>query len=371
MKLSHLAVLVTTLVGIVGCAAPVAGTAARQNSGQDFILTATKPDRLFVIDARARTVKSEFRIPGANNLVSTIVPSPDGRIAYVLVNKMESIVGMDLETGQAVFRADFSTPGERVRSIMSFDVTPDGREIIVHQLPVRVELNEYKVQEPRFAVYRTDAGLQAKPVRTFPAPRRVHMVLSRKDGRSFYAMGFDLYEYDRQTGKLIAQQGIRDWQRPDYSLPDLLALWPVTEPTGIFSSPVFGVVTPPGGPEDGVAKTALMTLDTASGKLEYHDFEETTAVIFSTVMSPSRPEAFGVYTQLSKIDTANHTLAKRIDLPHTFYSINISSDGSEIYIGGAMCDVAIHDAATLDPKANIRLPGCGDQSLATLRVVRR
>jgi hypothetical protein len=36
-----------------------------------------------------------------------------------------------------------------------------------------------------------------------------------------------------------------------------------------------------------------------------------------------------------------------------------------------MCDVATYDAETLQKKGNIQLPGCADQSLATLRVVRR
>src|SRR5262249_55609652 len=155
-----------------------------------------------------------------------------------------SIVGLDLDTGKVVFRADLSTPTERVKSIWAFDVTPDGREIIVHENPTRLDLGEYHVGEPRFAVYETNAGVGAKPVRQFPAPRRVHMILSKKDGKSFYAVGFELYEYDRQTGKLVSQQAIRSWDRPNYSVPDLLAFWPTSEPTGIFSSPVFAVRDP-------------------------------------------------------------------------------------------------------------------------------
>ncbi|HVW70118.1 MAG TPA: hypothetical protein VHB68_14165, partial [Steroidobacteraceae bacterium] len=109
--------------------------------------------------------------------------------------------------------------------------------------------------------------------------------------------------------------------------------------------------------------------DLKTGQLEYRDFEKTAALIFSTVLSPVRPEAFGVYAQLTKVDTAHGKLANRVNLDHTFYSVNISSDGSEVYLGGAMCDVAFYDAATLTKKANLRLPGCPDQVLSTLRVV--
>ena len=347
------------------------GAAAYGATRHDYIVTGSKPDHLFVVDPAKRTIASEFKIPGANDFVGTIVPSPDGRIAYVLVNKMESIAGIDLTTGKEVFRADLSTPGERVKCIFAFDVTPDGKELIVYELPVKLGLSEYKVEDTRFAVFDTRAGLHAEPVREFPAPRRVHTILARKDGKSFFAIGFDLYEYDIATGKRLGMRGIRHWDYPGHSIPDLLAFWPVSEPTGIFASPVYSTVKPPSGHGAPVAKTALMTLDLASGKLAFHDFETTSALIFSAVMSPTKPEAFGVYSQLSKIDTGNYTLARRVDLAHTYYAVLVSTDGKEVYTAGAMCDIGIFDADTLAEKGDVRLTGCTDQSITSPRLIRR
>ena len=76
-------------------------------------------------------------------------------------------------------------------------------------------------------------------------------------------------------------------------------------------------------------------------------------------------------SQLSKIDTKTNKLAQRVDLDHTYYAVLVSTDGREVYAAGAMCDVTIFDATTLQKKANIRLTGCADQSLASPRVVRR
>ena len=360
MKLKTLGLAgLLVLTGCSGSRAP--------GGSHDLIVTGAKPDRLFVVDAAKRAVQSEFHIPDANGSVGVIVPSPDGRVAYALVNRMESIAGIDLQTGKEVFRADLSSAGERVKCMFAFDVTPDGRELIVYELPVRLEPDEYKVEEPRFAVFDTAAGVSAKPVRTFPAPRRVHMILAKKDGKSFYSIGFELSEYDVGTGRLIEERGIRSWKRPDHSMPDLLAVWPVSEPTGVFVSPVYSTVTSGGS----VPTTSLMSLNLTTGQLDYRDFEPTAALVFSSVLSPVRPEAFGVYAQLTKVDTAHGTLSKRVNLDHTFYSVNISTDGSEIYVGGAMCDVAFYDAITLTKKANLRLPGCPDQGLSTLRVIHR
>lgn len=362
---------IRNLVAAGALALVALGTAeAGSRDKKDYLVTATKPDRLFVIDAAERKVVAEHHVADTGGLMGVIVTSPDGRMAYVMVNKNESIVGVDLQTGRAVFRADLSKPGERVKTMFAFDVTPDGRELIVHESPVELGRAEYKVKDPRFSVYRTDAGLAAKPVRQFPAPRRVHMILMRPDGRSFYTLGFNLDEFDVKTGKQLSSRGIREWARPEASIPDLLAFWPVKEPSGVFTSPITSMVTPPGGGE-AVAKTAVMSLDLKTGELAYDDFEDTAALIFSTVMSPDRKAVYGVYTTLTKVDQVQHRLAGRVNLDHTYYSANIASDGSELYLGGAMCDIAVYDPQTLTKKTRIELPGCGDQSLATLRVIRR
>ena len=356
---------------MIGLLLPLQLRAGELAKDTDYIVTGSKPDRLFVIDATARKVVRDFKIPGANDFVGTLVPSPDGRVVYVLVNKMESISGIDLDTGKQVFRADLSSPGERVKCIFAFDVTPDGKRLIVYEMPVKLGLSEYQVEPTRFAIFNTDAGLHAQASREFPAPRRVHTILARKNDRSFFALGFDLYEYDISTGKRLGVQGIRHWHNPGHSIPDLLAFWPVSEPTGTFASPTYSVVRPAGGRGAPIQETALMTLNLTTGKLAYHDFEKTSALIFSAVMSPTEHAAFGVYTTLSKIGTQPYRLEKRVDLQHTYYAVLVSTDGKEVYTAGAMCDVTVFDADTLAEKANIELPGCGDQSITSPRLIRR
>jgi quinohemoprotein amine dehydrogenase beta subunit len=332
----------------------------------DVIITATKPDRLFFIDAASRSVRTEYKVEGAQGQIFTTVVSPDQRTVYMLVDRMERVVGVDVASGKEVFRADLSSAGEQVKCFFAVAVTSDGKELIVYELPTRLLPSEYQVEEPRFAIYKTNAGLDAKPARTFAAPRRVHMILTRPNGRSFYALGFDLFEYDLASGKLMNTRGIQKWDIPDHAQPDLLAFWPVTEPTGVFTSPVYTAV---GAGGNAVPTTALMQLDLKSGALHYQDFEPMSALIFSTVLSPDKHHAYGVYTTLSSIDVDEHRLEKRVPLDHTFYDVNVSSDGREIYLGGTNCDVGFYDSATLAKKAILKLPGCGDQTLSSLRVI--
>jgi quinohemoprotein amine dehydrogenase beta subunit len=340
--------------------------AATHSGGKDLLLTGAKPDELIVIDAAQRAVRAVHHVAAAEGQIFTILPSPDERTAYLLVARMERIVGVDIASGREVFRADLSSPGERVKDFFALAVTPDGKELIAYELPTQLKSSEYVVEEPRFAVYRTDAGLEAKPVRTFAAPRRIHMILARPGGRSFYALGFDLYEYDLKSGRLLGTRGIQKWDMKDHSQPDLLAFWPVSEPTGIFTSPVYSEIKKGA---DSVPMTALMSLNLKSGELSYADFEPLSALIFSTVLSPDKKHAYGVYTTLTSIDVAGHRLEKRVPLDHTFYSVNVASDGREVYLGGTNCDVGFYDAASLTKKAILKLPGCSDQTLSTLRVI--
>ncbi|HEV7135259.1 MAG TPA: quinohemoprotein amine dehydrogenase subunit beta [Steroidobacteraceae bacterium] len=360
--------LPAVLAGLLaGCGT---GTAAPQRATHDFIITAAKPGHLFVLDPRTAKVVSDFTIPDAHNYAGTIVPSPDGNVAYVLVDRATSIAGIDLRTGKEVFRANLSTPGERVQS-MAFDVTPDGKELIVYELPTRFGIDAYKVEPPQFAIFSTAGGLYALPQRKFPAPRRVQAVLASKDGRSFYAVWPEVDHFDLKTGRLLDQRGLLDWGRPNHSTTDVSINSPASEPTGIYALPLYSTLTGPGLPADGVRATSLMTLDLHTGKLEYHDISRTAPNIFSTSISPDRHWAFGVFGALFKIDLEHWSIVGQVPVAHSYYMVNVSSDGRELYLGGNMCDIAIYDARSLREKADIKLPGCGDQALVSSRVIQR
>ena len=169
-----------------------------------------------------------------------------------------------------------------------------------------------------------------------------------------------------QASDLLGERGIQHWTLAAHSQPDMLAFWPVMEPTGVFVTPLYSEVT---SGDNKVPRTGLMSLDLGSGKLDFQDFEDSAALIFSSVLSPDRKRVFGVYTTLTEVDVAHHSLARRKLLDHTYYAINISADGRELYLGGTMCDVGFYDTATLERKANLKLPDCTDQSLASLRVI--
>lgn len=112
------------------------------------------------------------------------------------------------------------------------------------------------------------------------------------------------------------------------------------------------------------------SVDLTTGETEIADFTSFEVLMFSGVRSATEPNIlYGAYTQLSKHDLEKQELIKRVDLPHTYYVINVSSDGKEIYVGGTNDDIGIYDSETLDRIGEIRIPSGGDMSVSTLHVL--
>ncbi|MCP5420584.1 MAG: quinohemoprotein amine dehydrogenase subunit beta [Gammaproteobacteria bacterium] len=338
---------------------------------KEYLVAVTRPNQVHLIDAAARKVEHSYTIPG-NGIPSAVAVPDDGKVAYICTNRWESISGIDLATGKEVFRANMSSGTERVKSVFAMNVSRDGKQLYVHQSPVQLSLDEYQVEDTRIAVYDTSAGLDAKPARTFPAPRRIALLLPGMKSDRLYALGWDLYAINTSSGAIEKTYPIRDWKRPNYSEPDILSVWLQYEQPNIFSTPYYAVRTDISPDDPSAYKTGLLTFDLAKGTFDMEDFEDTSVVIFSSVVSPTHPnEVYMVYTQLTKMDREQHKVIKRIDLDHTYYAINISRDGKEVYLGGALGNIAVYDTATLERIGNIELPDAANQSVAGVRVVQR
>ena len=341
-------------------------------SAKEYILTGAKPNQIVLIDPEARSVERVYEIPddpGPSPL--TIVPSPDGETAYVICNRWESVAGIDLDTGEQVFRADLSSPTVRVKAALAMEISPDGKELYVFHSPVKLESDHYEIQDTYVAVYNVSDGIGAKPVRTFPAPRRTGLLVSSPDGSKLYAVGWDITAFDPKTGKVLGTHKVLNWDRPNYTPPDLFAVWPLFEVVDVFSG-IYYTAVQTDESQDPVYKTGVATLDLKTDEFVMKDFEDTSIIIFSSVVNPVRKnEAYAVYTQLTKLDLDQAAVVGRVDLDHTYYVINVSGDGKRIYVGGTMNDISAYSTDTLEKLGAIDIPGGNDIVLASLRVIQR
>ncbi len=359
--------LASILVAVVAMPALIA-TAPRA-AAKEYILVGTKPNVLALVDPAARKIVRQFEIPGEGSPY-TIDSSPDGKIGYVLSEHWGAISGIDLDSGKEVFRATLSSGDERVRAVGGFAVSRDGSELYVQESPTKLLPAEYQVQPTRIAVYKTDAGLEAKPVRTFEIPRVVFLVVPSVDGKLLYLIGQDIYVYDATKGTQVQTLNVLHWAHPNASPADVLVVWPYYEQSEVFSTPFYYTRTDlkPDDPEAG--RTGILTLDLRTGDMQMKDVEPTTVGMYTSVINPvDHNEAFGVMTTISKIDLSKPTVVKRVEAPHSYYVINISSNGKEFYIGGTQNDIGIYSTATLQRTGGVSF--AADMSVASLRIIQR
>lgn len=337
----------------------------------DYLLTVTRPNSLHMIDLAARKLVRTYPLPG-DGVPSTIAVPKDGKIAYVLSNRNESVVGINLDSGQQVFRANMSTPQVRVKSMYGMTVSLDGSKLYVYQIPTSMKRSEYESLDTRIAVYNTADGVDAKPVKTFLAPRRISVLAPTADSDRLVGIGWDLYVFDAKAGKVEKTLPLRHWQREGLGEPDILNIWNLYGQAQVLSSPYYVAKTDvdPASPE--AFKVGLLTFDLNTEKLNYAEVANAETGIFSSVVNPvKRTEAFAVMNQLFRADLAKKEFVQKVELDHTYYAINISSDGKEVYLGGAIDTVAIYDAATLTKQGEIAMPEGADQSIASMLIIQR
>ena len=226
------AALACLAAGVLPAAA--ANEARPLEPGSEYLMVANYPNNLNVVDLASESVYKTCPLPDAFGPGTTQI-APDRRTAYILNNRFGTIYGIDLDTCRLTFRAEMSQgDNERAKSIASFTVSADGKEVYAVQNPTTIHRDHYRVGAPRFAVYDTRAGLEAKPVRVFPAPRQANIMQAGEDG-SVYLAGPNLYKVDVNTGAMTVALPIRDWQRPTHAPLDVLYIWPVQTPQRDFT----------------------------------------------------------------------------------------------------------------------------------------
>ena len=344
--------------------------AATPAAAKDLLVTMAKPGNLYVFDAAERKLVKDCPL-NVEMSPAVIQMSPDGKVAYALVNRWQDVIGINIETCERVFYATQSTDDVTRRSIGSLAVSPDGSEIYTVRNPVRKLVDRYEVMEPEFAVFLSGGGTSAEPVRTYPAPRR-STIMSAGDDGTVYIGGHDIFAMNPSSGDIKVAIPNANWDRPTYSPPDVLAFWPVGRQNNEFMLMYTAAVFADEKKEEIKDYVwGLSSVDLKSGNTDIRDFASLEVLMFSAVRDPNEPNMlYGVYTQLSKHDVDKKELVKRIDLPHTYYVINISSDGKEVYVGGTNDDIGGYSTETLERIGEMILPSGGDMTTSTLQIVK-
>jgi quinohemoprotein amine dehydrogenase beta subunit len=338
---------------------------------QDYMVAINRPDNLHLIDLAANEIIRTCPLPGYAT-PGTVVMSPDRQVAYVLANRYAEVYGVDIDSCEIIFSTRQNHDNIRVITYGSIAVSPDGKEIYTHQNPTRLLQDHYEVLDTRVAVFNAEAGLNAAPVRTFPAPRQV-TIMSTDAAGTLYLAGPDMFAMDVRTGALSTVIASLNHDDPRYSPRDALTIWPI----GTVSNEFIRLYTVARFTDDSAdMETAdwfwgYERIDLQTGAAESREFAPLETGLFSGMHRPSHPDQiYAAFNQLKRFDVASMQETGSVDLDHSYYLLNFSPDGATVYLSGAQDDIAVYDAETLQKRTNIVLPG-GDMALSTTVVFSR
>jgi quinohemoprotein amine dehydrogenase beta subunit len=333
---------------------------------KDMILTAIKPNRIIIADPDSMKITRQIEVENAGPSISTVVPSRDGKSAFMSGNKFESIIKIDLDSGKELMRIDLSDDATRVKAMFGMDVSPDDSTIAVYENPVEIMKSEYRVLSTRISLY--DANTGALKARS-DAPRQITVLAYSGDGSRLYGMGRALHIFDGKSGSKIGEHKTQEWGRSNFYPPDILSVWQQWESAGMFTTPYYSARSDMDLADPAAYWTGILRLDLDTGKFSMTDVENTDVFYFSSTAHPGNKNiVYATYNNLTKLDAESGKPLKRIDLPHSYYATNITTDGKKVIIGGAMGDIRIFDSESLEELGVIDMPGGANMGLANLRV---
>ncbi len=346
-----------------------AGTPGMKAGGHEYMLTVTRPNKLHVVDTETDKLLHSCDVPGTFGNGSIAI-SPDGRTAYVLSNMMEDVYGIDITNCEITFAAKQSYANIQVKTFISLAVSADGKELYTVQNPVRKHIDRFETMPPRLAVYNTNAGLNAKPDRTFPVDRRITKIAAMENGEVILGGG-DIKAINPDNGQTRLITPLQNWERaPDkWVPPDAFAMHSMGEHVGEFIMPYF-TIRWNGEPGDESKADFLwchVRIDLKNGDVESIETVPFEFIVFNWVTDPNNKDVmFGSFNQLSKHNVKTGETLGVHGMDHTYYNINMTQDGQKIYVGGAGNTISIHEPDGLKRIGYLQMPG--DMSTSDLRL---
>lgn len=340
-------------------------------SEKEFLITVTRPNTtLHIIDLQKNEVIRQCDLPAGPG-PGTLVMSPDNAIVYILTDHFSDIYGVNIDNCDIVFSTQQSTGNIRVKSIASIAISPDGKEVYTHQNRVRILNDHFELLPPKIATFDTSAGLNVQAKRTFDAPRQVVTMDTLESGELVMG-GQDIFLMDIHSGKYdVILQSLNDKQ-PGYSAKDVLTVWQMGKINNEFYRMYSRAKYT--GEEGDLTNVEYIwgheIVDLKTGKAKAKDFGPLEAVLFTSIRRPGQlNRVYATFNDLKEYDSDTQKIVRSLDLPHTYYCINFSHDGSKVYLSGALDNVAVYDADTFEKLAQIQLTG--DGSMASSIIFKR
>jgi len=261
----------------------------------------------------------------------------DNRFLYA-VSKRHLIHKIDLGQQKVVATIDVSSGGWD-RFIYGFDLAPDGRTAFVNLLPRTTRRGEAVAGHPVLAQIDLEDG---HILRSIEVPWGSAMLVSVRNATQIYVIGKDIVKID-VSGDEMRLAGTYPMFEKQWNI---LPLWDNTrENGGVF---MINYYTPD--------FMGLVSIDTATGEITDTPLEGAPVFAYSIMRSPDKKKVYAVMDELTVIDLESRSYEAVIPLRGgTHYAINVSSDGTKVYVSGAGASTTIFDTTSLKPVKTLHM----------------
>ncbi len=333
--------------------------------GKDLILQGMLHDKLMIVDGQTDEIAGTVTTQGKKITAIGWDPKNLDRV-YCVTDWGQMIEKIDLAQRKSVGTIRLASGDVKVRTL-DVEVSPaDSNVLYALSLRQRWLADEIQDLQPVVFVYDLAAG---KVTNTFEIPRGVTNIFVSKDGSELYATGRDVYVLDPKTGKQVNVLGLGHPGTTGVDPQIVLNVWKQQEQSDL-------VMIAAGSQAASANNLAYIGYFTIDLRKKSHDgsMKLVTDVaplynVFSATVSPDRRYGYFVMNDLKKIDLEKNRIVASAPVDKTYYSVNVSTDGKKVYLGGGGDTIRVHDAGDLKFVKNLDTPG--DSVITFLRVQSR
>jgi len=325
-------------------AAPVASSAAQQSGGNATIFVAAYDKAVHVIDEA--TMQVVDKIETTTGIPGDLLLSHDRKRFYVLEVQFEHVEVIDIETRQSIDAFTLSEGDVKVR-INGLVVHPDETYALITVQEYVNRTDRFEVSDSKLLQY----DLQTHEVmREIPWPdeqqRRGAGMMFSPDGSHVYFFSRDILVLETEDFTEVDKWEISQPMEPGLGrfTPPLNAS--LYEEEGFFTG-LFRMTDPVQGRRMmGIARVNLAARD-----VDFYMLGPSEPVGFS--LAPDRTKAYGLYSSgIGKHEFWTFDLvAHRVSSKRPFegrprMSLEVSSNGEQLYVYNAGNTIDVYDAAT-------------------------
>jgi DNA-binding beta-propeller fold protein YncE len=278
-----------------------------------------------VVDGQTDTIVADVPLKG---FVREVDLSADRRYLYVATSR-HIIHKLDLEGHRIVSTIDLNRDGWEYL-MYGFALDADGKTAWGALMSRSTSRGEPVIGKPMVAQFDLADG---RILRSVEVPWGVaHLV--RVKGGILYAVGQDLFKIDTNSPEPRIVQ-----TRPMFDKGmNILPFWEYPWENG--DQMVAAYYTP--------TAMGMLRIDQTSGEVSEELFKGDPVMAYSVVLSPDRKTGYAVMDDINVLDMDKRVVTKSVPLEEgTSYGVNISSDGSKLYVGAGGATLSIYDTKSL------------------------